>query len=400
MNLTRVPLIMSVLAVVAAPTFAQQTSQNNQMLKQALALYPEADANRDGVLTRQEAIAYRDKMGLGGPGKAAQPGDAAPLPADDARAFAVTAEELDKLMQAESARAGREPLSFPKGNGLRILMTGHSWVAPGRSALPQIAAAAGYVAHQQRAHISGGGTGSVISIWRKEVGKYDGPPRPILLPAIATGQWDVMTWGMFTTDTPEQFALWIDACLKHNPQMTFYIQDGWPRFTSEMKSMSREQALAAIAAQQKMIHAFCQPIYDALETRYPGKVRFIPAGDAIVKMLHLYYDGKLPGFDTVSEHLGGANGIYRDGGHMSRTSGTGHLIGYCYFAALYKRSPQTIQGYQPEGIPPEVDAILRRVAWEAVTQSPLSGLTDVNADGIADQLAAPATGTTQQGVIR
>ena len=304
---------------------------------------------------------------------------------DDNEAFRVTAAELERLMQADNALGLKQPLAYPKGNGLRVLMTGHSWVAPGRISLPSIAAGAGLDGHHQRAHTSGGVKGSAHSIWLSEIGKFRGEPaRTILLPAIATGQWDVMTWGAFYGDTPEHYSRWIDLCLQHNPGMVFYIQDGWPTYQKDLAAMSPAVALEAIDARQSGIQETFRKLYNALDEKYPGKVHVLPAGDAVVRLIHLYYDGKLPGFDCVSEHLGGTNGIFRDGGHLSSRSGTGQLVGYIYYANLYKRSPELIEGYEPEGIPPAIDRILREVAWRSVVGSPFSGVTDVDGDGIAD----------------
>jgi hypothetical protein len=201
---------MACWALCAAEASAQ-TSETNERLKQALEKHPEADANKDGVLTLQEAIAFQQRL----PAEAKASGDAkipkslTPL---NTQVFRVTAEELNKLMQADNAANARTPLSFKKGEGLRVLMTGHSWVGPARKTLLEIAGGAGLDGHHQREHTSGGGTGSANSIWRKEIGKYDqSPARPILLPAIATGQWDVMTWGAFYGDTPEHYQQWIDV---------------------------------------------------------------------------------------------------------------------------------------------------------------------------------------------
>src|SRR5690349_17006529 len=66
--------------------------------------------------------------------------------------FKKVAGEMDAAMQADNTAAQKAPLSFPQGEGLRVLMTGHSWVAPGRITLPEIAHAAGYKDHVQREH--------------------------------------------------------------------------------------------------------------------------------------------------------------------------------------------------------------------------------------------------------
>lgn len=303
-------------------------------------------------------------------------------------AFKATAAEMDRAMQADNADNSKGPLSYPKGNGLRILMTGHSWVAPGRITLPLIAAAAGYDGHHQRSHTSGGASGSANAIWLTEFGKFKNKPaQPILLPAIATGQWDVMTWGMFYGDTPQVYSQWIDVCLAHNPGMVFYIQDGWPLFKGELKNSPAAEALAAIDEQAKDLgDSLSGKLYAGLDEKYPGKVHIIPAGRAVVTMLHHYYAGELPGFDCVSEHLGGKVGIYRDGGHLSTSGGMQYLVGYAYYGMLYKKSPALITDYHPEGVNPKVDALIRDAVWQAIIHSPYSGLTDKNGDGVADEI--------------
>jgi len=300
--------------------------------------------------------------------------------------FKATAEEMNRAMRAETAAAQKGPLQFSKGNGVRLLMTGHSWVAPACRTLPSIAAAAGYDGHHQRAHISGGSTGSANSIWLTEFGKFrNKPATPVLLPAIATGQWDVMSWGAFFGDTPECYTQWIDVCLKHNPQMTFLLQDGWPMYPRELPGATAEEKRAVIDAQQSLAQeAMFRGLYDALEKRNPGKVRIIPAGAAVVEMLHHYFAGKLTGFDCVSEHLGGKRGIYRDGGHLSAAGGMEHLVGYVYFGMLYRRSPAQITNYHPAGVDPAVDRLMREAAWKAIIESPFSGITDRTGQGKAD----------------
>ena len=114
-------------------------------------------------------------------------------------------------------------------------MTGHSWVRPGQKTLPIIAEAAGYDGHYQRWHISGGATGAANAIWKREFGQYgNNPPEPILIPAIATGQWDVMTWGCYFDERATFYEQWTDLCLDYNPEMIFFIQEPWPRLDFDL----------------------------------------------------------------------------------------------------------------------------------------------------------------------
>ncbi len=307
----------------------------------------------------------------------------APKPTNPA--FIATAAELDKAMQASNA-AKQGDLQYPKGNGLRLLMSGHSYVAPAVRTLPMITAAAGLDGHHQRSHNSGGSTGSASSIWLTEFGKFKGKPAtPILLPAIATGQWDVMTWGAFYNDTEASYTPWIDACLAKNPAMVFYIQDGWPSYPREVAADDHALIQAVIEAELKVGRdKLFTPLYEGLNKRYPGKVHVLPAAPAVVEMIHHYYAGELPGFDCISENLGGKKGVYRDGGHLSWQSGMDQIVGYVYYGVLYRESPEKVTKYHPQGLDPTVDRLMRKAAWNAIIHDPLSGITDKEGRGAAD----------------
>lgn len=300
--------------------------------------------------------------------------------------FEATAAQMDAAMHAVSAASQKEPLQFPKGNGLRVLMCGHSYVAPAVRSLPLVAAAAGFEGHHQRSHNSGGSTGSANSIWLTEFGKFrDKPAQPILLPALATGQWDVMTWGAFYHDTPECYTMWIDACLAKNPQMQFLIQDGWPSYPREVDAANHDLILAVLQKEKDLgQNELFKKLYDGLNARNPGKVHIIPAAAAVVEMIGHYYAAELPGFDCISEHLGGKKGVYRDGGHLSSSGGMDQIVGYLYFGMLYRQSPEHIAAYHPPNVDPTVDHFMRQAAWRAITQSPFSGITDKAGKGVAD----------------
>ena len=60
-----------------------------------------------------------------------------------------------------------------------------------------------------------------------------------------------------------------------------------------------------------------------------------------------------------------------------------------FYATLYGRSPELIKGDVPfndkGGYPSrELDRVFRKIAWQAVVNCPLSGVTDKNRDGIGD----------------
>ena len=162
------------------------------------------------------------------------------------------------VLAASSTFAAGDGLGYPQGNGLRIVATGHSWVAPAMNTLSPIALAAGFEGHHLRPHLAGGGNGSARTIWAVEhgldvpAGKKERQKRMILLPAIATGQWDVMTWGAFTWDKQEDFTNWIDICLKANPKMVFYLQDGWPRAQEGSRSPGKYEIAKFLEKQEQI----------------------------------------------------------------------------------------------------------------------------------------------------
>jgi len=61
-----------------------------------------------------------------------------------------------------------------------------------------------------------------------------------------------------------------------------------------------------------------------------------------------------------------------------------------FYATIYARSPELIEGDIPFGGPAdfpgrELDRLFRKIAWQAVVHNPLSGVIDQNHDGIADR---------------
>jgi hypothetical protein len=282
-------------------------------------------------------------------------------PVENTGARKKTDAELAEEMAGKTAEAlKRGPLSYPKGNGIRMVSTGHSWVNPALGTLPAIAKAAGLDGHRQRKHIRGGGSGAARPIWLREIGRSAGNsgPHPILIPAIATGQWDVMTWGVFFNDKPGNFEPWIEFCLRHNPDMVFYLQDGWTG-TAFYKS-EKELSLDKFLAGQAKLNGMVKNIIEPLKKKYPGKV--------------------------LSKHLCKKEyTLWSDGGHLGK-----HMRwweGYVYYATIYKKSPELINaGFEVTEYNAELDKLMRQCAWKAVVNHPYSGITDKNANGIADQI--------------
>ena len=101
-----------------------------------------------------------------------------------------------------------------------------------------------------------------------------------------------------------------------------------------------------------------------------------------------YFDrGELPGVEGLHRALGGKKkSLWRDKlGHLG--PGFEWLEGYVFYASLYRRSPELIDGdVETGGFPgKQLDKVFRRIAWQAVLANPHSGIRDDDKDGVADK---------------
>ena len=101
--------------------------------------------------------------------------------------------------------------------------------------------------------------------------------------------------------------------------------------------------------------------------------------------------GELPGVEGLYKVIGGKeNSIWADQrGHLG--PGFDRLEGYVFYATLYGKSPELISApikfnRNPSFLSADLDEIFREIAWKAVVEHPLSGVTDKNENGIGDHL--------------
>jgi len=283
----------------------------------------------------------------------------------------------------------------PKDGALRIVGTGHSFMMPGYVTFPAIARAAGLNQPQPCLHLEGGYRGSARYKWEEENGvfQFDGKPKPKLLAAIANAEWDVMLWGPSPHDRPAYYACWIDFCLKHHPQMKFYLSDSWPMLLKQLDKVPASEdditAEVVVHAGEMFQHTY-SAIVRKLNEKYPGKVFVLPTCEAMVLALQSYKRGALPGVEGIHTLIGKKErSIWKDTiGHLG--PGFERLEGYVFYATLYGRSPELIEGdiafTKPADYPGrELDRAFRKIAWQAVVNCPLSGVVDKDGNGIGDK---------------
>ena len=396
-----VPLPAVSMLLLLALGGAALANPSKDQLARWLKQYPKADSNGDGVLTVEEAAAYRAKLQGGGrQGRRGPPRTFEVHPGwrkdrfpEDAVCY--QSPERIKEIYAKVLGPGRNPLtSFPRpaDGAMRIVGTGHSFMAPGYKVLPKICEAAGF-RQPLHLHLGGGMTGSARFKWEQENGifQFEGKPNPKLLASIANAEWEAMMWGPYFLDRPEYYRCWIEFCLKYNPEMKFYLSDAWPQVEQlDEIPASEDQLTAAVITRlgREKHEAYCR-IADTLNKEFPGRVFILPTCDAMVLAAQYYHRGELPGIEGINRSIGGKKrSLWSDRlGHLG--PGLDRLEGYVFYATLYRRSPALISdridfggsGQFPGG---KLDRVFREIAWKAVAGHPLSGVRDEDGDGRAD----------------
>lgn len=291
------------------------------------------------------------------------------------------------------------PFPKPADGIMRIVGTGHSFTAPGYRTLPAITRAAGFE-QPFCLHNGGGETGSVRYKWEQENGifQFDGKPLPKLLSAISNAEWEAMIWGPYVGDRPEFYTCWIDFCEQYNPGMKFFLIDGWP-------TLSQVQSVFNRKGNPESEAFFTDAVFDQLNApvntgfaafvktlrESTDEVYILPTRAAMTEAAKRFIRGELPGVEGLYKVIGGKkSSIWADQrGHLG--PGFDRLEGYVFYATLYGKSPELISApikfnRNPSFLSADLDEIFREIAWKAVVEHPLSGVTDKNKNGIGDHL--------------
>ncbi len=393
-----------ILVLVATTGLAFSAPPTKQQLQKWLKQFPQADVNGDGQLTAAEADAFRKKLLAAR--KPANPGTQRGAPrefsidkgweADRFPEHSVSYKSPEEIKAIYAGQVGGEKavISFAKpGNGTqRIVGTGHSFMAPGYRTFPLICKAAGFM-QPLYTHTGGGITGSTRYKWEQENGifQFDGKPQPKLLSSIANARWDAMMWGPYFQDRPEFYSCWIDFCLNYNPHMKFYLSDAWPQLyqLDEVPESEDFFTEAIFERMGKERTAGYMSLVNTLRESYPDRVFIMPTSDAMVLAAKHYLRGELPGIEGINRIIGKKDrSLWRDKlGHLG--PGFERLEGYVFYATIYGRSPELIEGdidFRDKGDFPSrgLDRIFRKIAWQAVAGNALSGVRDKDADGVGD----------------
>jgi len=400
--MNRLALIFFVVSVTGpASAFSQDTPSARQRADW-LRSFPAADTNKDGTLTVDEANAFRKKVQAARRSMGKSRGAPRSFPVDpgwdksDFPKHAVSLkspEEIKAVYQGLIDKNKPAVVSYekPTNGALRIVGTGHSFMAPGYTTMPRICRAAGFE-QPLYTHTGGGITGSTRYKWEQENGifEFDGKPVPKLLASIANAEWDAMMWGPYFNDRPQYYSCWIDFCLRFHPEMKFYLSDAWPQLRQlgenpKSEAVFTDEVLDQIAAEKRGIYV---ELVTSLREDYPGRVFILPTSDAMTLAAKHFIRGELPGIEGLYKVIGGKErSLWSDQlGHLG--PGFNRLEGYVFYATIYGKSPELIGEIRFSGDPefpgPALDRAFRKIAWQAVMGHPFSGVTDEDGDGIND----------------
>ncbi len=411
MNKQRPILLLVILALVATAPFSNAQAQqfSEEELSRFLRQHPGADADGDGKLTAEEIKAARAHKEQAEAAAAQWKGRFHPgWEKDEFPPHAVSFKTPDEIMAIyKRGPAGRsyvdagDALSFPKpADGImRIVGTGHSFTAPGYRTLPAITRAAGFE-QPFCLHNGGGERGSVRYKWEQENGifQFDGKPLPKLLSAISNAEWEAMIWGPYVGDRPEFYTCWIDFCEQYNPGMKFFLIDGWPTLSQVQRVFNRKgnpesEAFFTDAVFDQLNAPVNTGFADFVKTlrESTDEVYILPTRAAMTEAAKRFIRGELPGVEGLYKVIGRKeSSIWADQrGHLG--PGFDRLEGYVFYATLYGKSPELISApikfnKNPSFLSADLDEIFREIAWKAVVEHPLSGVTDKNKNGIGDHL--------------
>ena len=271
-----------------------------------------------------------------------------------------------------AAREKNDKLAAPIEKGQRVFTCGHSfhvWV-PG--IMTDLAKKAEIAGHTQLGVSSIGGS-RVIQHW--DIADEKNKAKD----ALKTGKVDVLTLSpIFLPDAGiEKFT---DLAREHNKDVRVCVQPIWLRWDVYEPTTKRPEKVDHNAITAEELRTRHAPLFKAIDEHVRGlnkkqgkTVLFVvPAPQAVIALREKIIDGKAPGLKSQED-------LFTDAlGHG--TAPLQVLVAYCNYAVVYRRSPVGLP--VPDALKPaklgdqeeKLNRLLQELAWDAVTQHPLSGV--------------------------
>ncbi len=262
----------------------------------------------------------------------------------------------------------------PVTKGQRVFSCGHSFhaffITP---IMSDMAKGAGIEGHEI-VGVSKIGGSRVIQHWNVPDEKNQAKA------ALKESRIDVLTLSPMHTpdDGIDKFA---ELAFQHNPNVRVTIQEFWiPWDKNEWPFTGKQDSVDFDAAKIDDLRKMHEPYFktmdeyvSSLNKKLGKQVLFVvPMGQAVLALREKIIAGEAPGIEKQSE-------LFTDKlGHPKPTLEA--LEGYCHFAVIYRRSPvglpmpEVIKNAKNPQWDEKLNRLLQELAWDAVTQHPLSGV--------------------------
>ncbi|HEY2573597.1 MAG TPA: hypothetical protein VGH65_06000 [Verrucomicrobiaceae bacterium] len=352
-------LLISAL-LFGATSLPAQNAAMEKRLARGLKLFPDADTNHDGKLSLEEAMAYLELH----PDLKSLLAEVPGQPADS------------------SSTAPAKPLSSDPAAGPRVFVCAHSFMIYTAKLLPPLAEAAKQAYQSAGQQMIGGSR--VIQHWNLPDDKNKAKA------ALREGNVDVLTLSPHLQLPDEGIDNFTKLGLEKNPKLRVLVQASWPaRDGHEEKGFANENRDdATVESLRQMQESYRKSWLQPLEAQVRqlnqsighDAVVIVPVSEAILELRVKLAEGKAPGLTKQSA-------LFRDPlGHPQAALAA--LVTYCHFAAIF--------GHSPEGLPvpselksspqaEELNHLLQKLAWDAVSHYPMSGVKSSSTEAAAAQ---------------
>lgn len=278
--------------------------------KKILSKVPQTDINNDGKISIDEVKQIYPKL----PARIQKVlSDNIPELGNKSLSVAET-KSPEKVTGKKFKRPAGDPLIGRK-KGYNCLFMGHSYFYHIIKNVDHHAANLGLSNHEQFNVFHGGANGAPGKLWKSP--KNDVAHAKTLL---KTGDVELLALTAHHIESDfEDYKLWIDLALDHNPNTIIVIQSPWP--TKQNKTL--EQYTSDALEGQKRIYA----MIDKLRLEYSGtRIMGVPQGQWMVDLWNLYEDKKLPELTQfVANTKPAPNALFRDdfghGGELAESEG-------------------------------------------------------------------------------
>ncbi len=288
---------------------------------------------------------------------------------------------VSALLRASPPAAGADTAEI---QGQRIFVCGHSFHMPVANMLPEIEKLAGIKNQQPVAQQRMDGS-TVTQHWNLAEDKN------LLKQALIAGKVDDLTLSPTSQLQDEGIDKFTELAMAHNPNTRIFVQASWVGFdstTANPRTFKNEQRDTAKPDDlRKDYDPFYKIMCDQarkLNDHYSGSqkrqvVYVVPVAYAVIALREKVAEGKAPGIVRQSE-------LFRDDRGHGKPS-IYLLASYCNYASIYGRSPVGISApaslmkeVKPEYVEP-LNHLLEEIAWEAVTNEPLTGVKNFGREG-------------------